>query len=156
MKILVSLILSLALLAPVFTGCTTTSTGKTVLDPVKVTQLAPALQTTVAGVVIYAYSRDKNSVLYLDVLKTALQEFMLSTNMSPSALQAKIYSLPVKEFKTPEAQLIITPILAAYKAFGEQYVVSGLSEQEGWKILAKALVDGLTAGLDGVRQIQSQ
>ncbi len=152
-KILVSLIIAAALLLP--TGCTTTSSGKKVLDPVKIAQLAPALETTVAGAVVYAYSKDKNSVLYIDVVKTALQEFLLSTDLNPSALQAKIYALPVKELKKPEAQLIITPILAAYKAFGEQYVRAGLAEQEGWKLLLQAMVNGVNAGLDGVRQIQS-
>ena len=149
----ITLIALAALIAPI--GCTTTPTGTTVLDPQKVAALAPALETSVAGAVVYAYSKDKNSVLYLDVVKTALQEFMLSTNLSPSALQAKIYALPVKELKTPEAQMIIAPLLAAYKAFGEQYVKAGLAGQEGWKVLAQALVDGLNAGLDGVRQIQS-
>lgn len=145
--------MAVALLLP--TGCTTTSSGKKVLDPAKIAQLAPALETTVAGAVIYAYSKNKESVLYIDVVKTALQEFLLSTNLAPSALQAKIYALPVKQLKTAEAQLIITPILAAYKAFGEQYVQAGMNEQTGWKLLIQSMVNGINAGLDGVRQIQT-
>lgn len=108
-----------------------------------------------AGAVVYAYSKDKNSVKYIAVVKTALQEFLISTNLSPSALQAKIYALPVKELKTAEAQLIITPILAAYKAYGEQYVQAGISENEGLKVLVTALVNGVDSGLQGVAQINS-
>ena len=137
-----------------FTGCTTTSTGTKVLDPAAAAKFAPILRTTVAGAVVYAYSKDKNSVTYIAVIQSALQEFVLSTNMSPSALQAKIYALPVKELKTPEAQLIITPLLSAYAAFGQQYVQAGLNEQVGWKLLAQALVDGVSDGLQGVAQIK--
>jgi len=136
-------------------GCTTTSSGKRVIDPAKISQLAPALETSVAGAVVYAYSKDKNSVKYIAVVKTALQEFLVSTNLSPSALQATIYNLPVKELKTAEAQLIITPILAAYKAYGEQYVQSGIAENEGLKVLVRALVNGVDSGLQGVAQINS-
>ena len=144
-------VLSLSLI----TGCTTTSTGTKVLDPVKAAQLAPALQTSIAGAVVYAYTKDTNSVKYIEVVQTAINEFVVKGDLSPSILQAKIYGLPVKELKTPEAQLIITPLLAAYKAFGEQYVKAGLAEQEGWKILATALVNGINDGLAGVRQIQT-
>lgn len=151
-----TVLLALALAACIIAGCTTTSTGTKTLDPVKVSQLAPALQTTVAGAVVYGYTKDHNAIKYIAVLQTALNEFMLSTNLNPSALQAKIYALPVKELKTPEAQLIITPILAAYKAFGEQYVVAGLADQVGWKMLVKAISDGIQSGLDGVKQIESQ
>jgi len=150
-----SLLLAAVLSLSLITGCTTTSTGKKVIDPVKVSQLAPALQTTIAGAVVYAYTKDKNSVKYIEVVQTAINEFVLSGDLNPSKLQAKIYSLPVKELKTPEAQLIITPLLAAYKAFGEQYVVAGLAEQEGWKLLAKALVNGINDGLAGVKQIET-
>lgn len=151
-----SAILTAVLLAltVTFTGCTTTSTGQKVIDPLKAEKIAPALRTAVAGAVVYAYTKDKNSIKYIDVVKTALQEFILSDDLSPSKLQAKIYSLPVKELKSPEAQLIITPLLAAYKAFGEDYVKAGLALQEGWKLLTKALTDGIDDGLQGVAQIK--
>ena len=157
-KTLIALVLAIGLALPAListTGCSTTSTGQTVLDTNAVAKLAPALQIAVAGAVIYGYTRDHNSVKYIDVLKTALQEFLLSGDLNPSALTAKIYALPVKELKSPEAQLIITPILAAYKAFGEQYVLAGINQQEGWKTLIRALVTGIDDGLAGVRQIQS-
>lgn len=150
-----TLVLAAVLSLSLITGCTTTSTGTKVLDPVKAAQLAPALQTSIAGAVVYAYSKDKNSVKYIEVVQTAINEFVVKGDLSPSILQAKIYGLPVKELKTPEAQLIITPLLAAYKAFGEQYVKAGLAEQEGWKILANALVNGINDGLAGVKQIET-
>lgn len=136
-------------------GCTTTPTGGTGPDPVKVSQLAPALQASVAGAVVYAYTKDPNAVKYINVVQTALNEFVLSDDLSASTLQAKIYGLPVKELKTPEAQLIITPILAAYKAYGEQYLRASLTDQAGWRMLIKAIVDGIGDGLAGVAQIQS-
>ena len=137
-----------------FIGCTTTGTGTTVLDPAAATKIAPVLRVTVAGAVVYAYSKDTNYVTYIAVVQVALQQFVLSTNMSPAALQAVIYALPVKELKTPEAQLIIAPLLSAYAAFGQQYVQAGLSAQAGWKLLAQALVDGVADGLQGVAQIK--
>lgn len=138
------------------TGCQTTSNGQKVLDTNAIAKIAPALQTAVAGAVVYAYTKDRNSVKYIDVVRTAIQEFLLSGDLNPSAFQAKIYGLPVKELKTPEAQLIITPILSAYKAFGEQYVLAGINQQDGWKMLLKAIVAGVDDGMAGVRQIQSQ
>ncbi len=137
------------------TGCTTTQTGSTGLDPVKVSQLAPALRASVAGAVVYAYTKDANAVKYIDVVQTALNEFILSDDLSASKLQAKIYGLPVKELKTPEAQLIITPLLAAYKAYGEQYLRASIIDQAGWRMLVKSIVDGIGDGLSGVAQIQS-
>jgi hypothetical protein len=148
-----SLGLAVILLTPT-TGCVTTN-GTKVLDTNVVAKITPALETAVAGAVVYGYTRDHNSILYIDAVKTALQEFLLSSDMSPSALQAKIYALPIKELKTPEAQLIITPILSAYKAFGEQYVSTALNNQEGWKMLIRALVAGVDDGLAGVHQIQA-
>lgn len=155
-KTIIGLSLAVALVVPALlttTGCVTTPTGK-VLDTNAVARIAPALETAVAGSVVYAYTKDPNSIKYIDVVKTALQEFLLSGDMSPSALQTKIYALPVNELKTPEAQLIITPILAAYKAFGEQYVIAGINQQEGWKMLIRAIVAGVDDGLAGVHQIQ--
>lgn len=149
-----SLVLAAVLSLSFITGCTTTSTGTKVLDPVKAAQLAPALQTSIAGAVVYAYTKNTNSVKYIEVVQTAINEFVVKGDLNPSVLQAKIYGLPVKELKTPEAQLIITPLLAAYKAFGEQYVKAGLAEQEGWKLLANALVNGISDGLAGVKQIE--
>jgi hypothetical protein len=152
----ITALLAAMLAVVIIVGCTTTSTGTKALDPVKVSQLAPALQTTVAGAVVYAYTKDHNAIKYIAVLQTALNEFVLSTNLNPSVLQAKVYALPVKELKTPEAQLIITPVLAAYKAFGEQYVTAGLADQVGWRMLVKAISDGIESGLAGVKQIESQ
>lgn len=139
-----------------FTGCATTGSGSGGLDPQAASRLAPILRTTTAGAVIYAYSKDKNSISYISVVQVALQEFVLSTNMSPAVLQAKIRALPIKELKTPEAQLIITPLLSAYAAFGQQYVQAGLEEQVGWKMLAQALVDGVTDGMQGIDQIRQE
>jgi hypothetical protein len=155
-KILSLLLIFLtALTVPLaLTGCKTTETGTKVVDPEVARRIAPAMRTAVAGAVVYAYTKDANSVKYIDVIKTALQEFILSNDLSPSSLQAKIYALPVRELKSAEAQLIITPLLAAYKAFGEDYVREGLGEQEGWKLLVKALTDGIDDGLQGVDQIK--
>lgn len=151
----IALALAFAVAVPAtFTGCTTTASGKKVLDPAAATKLAPILRTSVAGAVVYAYTKNTNSIAYISVVQTALQEFVISTNMSPSALQAKLYALPVKELKTPEAQLIMTPLLSAYAAFGQQYVQAGLAEQEGWKLLAQSLVDGVSDGLQGIGQIK--
>lgn len=156
-KTFVILALVAGLLVPAMlttTGCKTNSAGQQVLDTNAVAKIAPALQTAVAGAVVYGYTRDPNSAKYIDVVRTALQEFLLSGDLNPSALQAKIYALPVKELKTPEAQLIITPILSAYKAFGEQYVIAGINQQEGWKMLLRAIVAGVDDGLAGIHQIQ--
>lgn len=162
----VLLILASATAPVVFTGCTTVSKVSTnsvgvlstntfsTLDPNAISKLAPILRTTVSGATIYAYTKDTNSVTYIGVIQVALQQFILSTDLSPAALQAAIYKLPVPALKTPEAQLIITPILSAYAAFGEQYVQAGLAQQAGWKMLVQSMVDGITDGMNGIAQIQ--
>lgn len=136
-------------------GCITTESGKRVLDEQKISQLAPALTTTVAGAVVYAYSKNENSVKYIAVIKMALGDFLLEGDLQPTSLQAKIYGLPIKELKTAEAQLIITPILAAYKAYAEQYIQAGIQENTGLRLLLKAILDGIDSGLAGVGQITS-
>ena len=136
-------------------GCVTTESGKRVLDEQKIAQLAPALATTTAGAVVYAYSKDTNSVKYIAIIRMALGDFLLEGDLQPSSLQAKIFALPIKELKTPEAQLIITPILAAYKAYAEQYIQAGIQENVGLRMLLKSILDGIDSGLAGVGQIQS-
>jgi hypothetical protein len=153
--------LALLLAVPVgLTGCKSVPTGNgtntvSVLDPTIATNLAPILRSTVAGAVVYAYTKDTNSVKYIGLIQATLQQFILSTNLSPAALQVAIYKLDVPQLRTPEAALIITPILAAYAAFGQQYVQAGLAQQVGWKLLVQALVDGINDGLQGVAQIST-
>ena len=136
-------------------GCVTTESGKRVLDEQRISQLAPALTTTVAGAVVYAYSKNENSVKYIAVIKMALGDFLMEGDLQPMSLQAKIYGLPIKELKTAEAQLIITPILAAYKAYAEHYIQAGIQENIGLRMLLKAILDGIDSGLAGVGQITS-
>lgn len=134
-------------------GCVTSNTGQSVMDAEKVAKLAPALQASVSGAVIYAYTKDTNAVAYVSLLRTAIQEFALSSDLSAAKLRAKINALPVPQLRTPEAQLVITPIISAYKAYGEQYVRSGIAENAGLKMLLKAVSDGIADGEEGIAQI---
>lgn len=142
---------ALILIAP---GCTTTDTGKKQIDPVTAEKLAPILSGSVAGAVVYAYQKNPKTEAIVDVIHVALNEFLLTTNMSPAALQAKLYNLPVPELKTPEAQMIIAPLLAIYKGFADTQVKDKVSQDAGLKLLLQAMVDGLNQGLEGIRQIR--
>jgi len=137
----------------VLTGCVTTPSGKHVMDAEKISKLAPALQATVSGAVIYAYTKDTNAVVYVALVRTVVQEFALSSDLSAANLRARINALPVKQLKTAEAQLVITPIISAYKAYGEQYVQAGIAENEGLKILLRAVSEGIADGEAGIAQI---
>jgi len=143
----------LAFIAPVvFTpGCATDSSGKKVIDVQKASDLAPALAATVSAAVIYGQSRDANTVTYAGAVKTALQEFILSTNLSPANLQAAITALPYPELKKAEAQLLMLPVFTAYKVFVEQRAKAGLQGNEGLKVLVQAMIDGIQAGQDAVK-----
>ena len=138
-----------------FSGCTTTETGRRVVDPVVADKVAPVLTGSVAGAVVYAYTRDKNSEKYLGALKTALQEFLVSDDLSASALQARLYNLPIKELKTPEAQLIIAPLLGAYRAIADQIVKDKTKTDPGLQRLVTALIAGLDEGLNAIAAIKS-
>lgn len=142
---------ALILIAP---GCTTTSTGKKQIDPVTAEKLAPILSGSVAGAVVYAYNKNAKTEAIVDVIHTALNEFLLTTNMSPAALQAKLYNLPVPELKTPEAQMIIAPLLAIYKGFADTQVKDKVAQDAGLKLLIQAMVDGLNQGLEGIKQMK--
>lgn len=153
MKKNLNLVCALMLALVVGAGCVTGPSGGRVIDAEKISKLAPALQATVSGAVIYAYTKDTNSVVYLSLIRTAIQEFALSSDLSALKLREKINALPVKELKTPEAQLVITPIISAYKAYGEQYVQAGIAENEGLKILLRSISEGIADGEAGIAQI---
>lgn len=137
------------------TGCMTTPTGERRINPATAQSLAPILTSSVAGAVVYAYTRDRNAEKYLAVLRTGLQEFMVSDDLSAGALQARLYSLPIKELKTPEAQLIIAPLLGAYRTFADQKLKEGIKKDEGLVRLVNALIAGLDEGLNAINAIKS-
>lgn len=116
--------------------------------------MAPILAGSVAGAIVYAYSRDPDMGVDLLAIRTAIYEFTLSPDLSPGALQAMLIGLPIKELKTPEAQLLIAPILATYKAYGEEYVRQGLDRNAGLKILLQSMLDGLDEGLAAVNAMR--
>lgn len=146
--------LILAALILITPGCTTTDTGKQQIDPVAAEKLAPILSGSVAGAVVYAYTRNANTEAIVDAVKVGLNEFLLTTNMSPAALQAKLNGLPVPALKTPEAQLIIAPLLATYAGFADSSVKDKVKQDEGLRILIQAMVTGLDQGLEGIRAMK--
>ena len=135
-------------------GCSTTDSGKKVVDVVTAEKLAPILSGSVAGAVIYAYTRNTNTEVYVSAIRTALYEFAVSEDLSAAALQAKIYSLPIKELKKPEAQLIISPLIATYKGFADPKIKEGLKTDPGLKMLIQAMIDGLDQGLVGINEMK--
>lgn len=149
-------ILSLVLLSTfVFSGCATNAAGDKVLNPYFATNAAPVLNSAVGGAVIFAYTKDTNTAVYCRAIRTALYEFLLSEDLSGAALQAKLYALPIPAMKTAEAQLIMTPLLGAYKGFADRYVKSGIKRDPGLVLLVQALIDGIDQGLSGIGVIQS-
>lgn len=145
MRYLISL---LALAVLIGTGCSTTD--KPIVSQPTAESLAPILSGSVAGAVVYAYSRNPAAESYAAAIRAALYEFSLSTNLSPVALQTTLYRLPIKELQTAEAQLIIAPLLATYKGFADEKVKAGLFDDPGLRRLVQALVDGLDQGLLGI------
>ena len=152
--ILLATALIITVTAAIFTGCTTTPTGGTTLDPLKAAKIAPLIRTAAASAVVYAYAKNTNSVAYADAISVAINSFIVTGDLEPAVLQAKLSALTIKELKTPEAQLIIIPLLSAYKAYGADYVNNGLVNQEGWKIIASALVAGIQDGVQGISLIK--
>lgn len=137
--------------AVILTGCVTNQQGQRVIDPDKVSKIAPALQSLVAGAVIYGYSKDTNTVAYAGVVRAAVNEFIIAGNLDPLVLQQKINELPLPALKTPQAQLIIVPVLVGYKAYAEELVRNNVDPNQGLKILASSLVQGIDAGLSSVQ-----
>lgn len=90
---------------------------------------------------------------YAGAVREALKQFVVAEDLQPAALQAAITALPVKELKTPEAQLVMGPILASYKVFAEQRIKEGLKDNDGLRVLVQAMIDGIDAGQDAIRQI---
>lgn len=134
-----------------FAGCATTPGGGTVIDPVRAKQIATGLKTVVSGSVVYAYSKDTNAVRWVQVAESAVETFALGSDLSAAALQAELQAIPVPELHTPEALLIETTILAAYQVYGQEFVVGGLDQNQGLKLLIQAVVDGMKAGLAGIQ-----
>lgn len=153
LKIIIGLLLSALLIG--MTACKTTPTGSQQIDPATADKLAPILSGSVAGAVIYAQNKNTNTVTYVTAIKVAIDEFLLQTNLSPAHLQATLYNLPIKELKTPEAQLIISPLLATYQGFADRPVKDAISKDAGLVVLLKAISDGLAQGLDGIKHMNS-
>ena len=134
------------------TGGDTNSTGIVSVD--NANKIAPILTSSVAGAVVYAYTKKPESELYVQTIRTALQEFLLSTNLSAANLQACLYGLPIKELKTPEATLIIAPLLGVYQAFADEKVKEGIYKDPGLIIMVQSLINGLDQGLAGIANIK--
>ena len=135
-------------------GCTTTESGKKVVDVVTAEKLAPILSGSVAGAVVYAYTRNTQTEVYVATIRAALYEFAISEDLSATALQAKLYNLPIPELKKPEAQLIIAPLLATYKGFADPKVKEGLKKDPGLKLLIEAMIAGCDQGLAGIAEMK--
>lgn len=132
------------------TGCATSESGKRVVSLQKAQDIAPALAASVSGAVLYGASKDPNAVRYAGAVKEALRQFILSDDMAPAKLQAAITALPIKELKTPEAQMLMTPIFLSYKVFADQRVKAGLTDNEGLKVLVQAVIDGIQAAQEAL------
>lgn len=143
--------LFLAALILAMPGCTTTGG----LNQNTADKIAPILAGSVAGAVVYAYTRNPQTEVYVGTIRAALYEFTLSTNLNPANLQAVLFNLPIPELKKPEAQLIMSPILATYAAFWDQTVKSGVDKNPGMKTLITAMISGLDQGLIGIANIKN-
>jgi len=104
---------------------------------------------------VYAYTKNTNSVNYVSMIRTALNEFLISTNLSGAELQAKLYALNIPELRTGEAQLIMGPLIGAYKAYADKYVKAGIYSDPSLVKLVQALIDGLDQGLLSVNAINT-
>lgn len=140
-------------------GCSTTSSGQKVLDQQKAAQFAPVLAAAASDAVIYAYQKNPGSAAYIGAIREAVNQFALSSDFSPEALEAALRSLPIKELKTPEAQMILTPVLAAYKVYADEIVKQAVSAKldanPGLKALINAILTGIDTGEKSVKQLQS-
>ncbi len=145
-------VMLLALPPLLTTGCATSASGKRVVDVQKAQDIAPALAATVSGAVIYGQTRDGNTVFYAGAIKAALREFIVSNDLSPANLQVAISALPIRELKQPEAQLLMTPVFTAYKVYVDQRAKAGLRDNEGLRVLIQAMIDGIEAGEQAIRQ----
>lgn len=150
------IITTLLLASLLFSSCTTTSTGKKTIDPNTADKIAPILAASAASAVVYAYNRDPNSALYIAAVRSFLFEFLESTNLNATELQSKLSDLPIKELKTEVAQLIIAPVIASYKSFGEQLARNGYNNHEGLRLLVRALIDGVGVGLQTIGKSQKE
>lgn len=135
-------------------GCTTTPNGGTTINTNVAQKLSGVLTVAVSGAVVYGYSQNPATIKYLDAVKTCLYEFLEADNLSAANLQAKIAALPINELHTAEAQLIITPLIMSYRAFGQELVRNGYQENLGLRILVKALIDGLNEGIIACKRIE--
>ncbi len=144
----------LAVTLAILPGCSTTPSGP-IIDPGTADAIAPILTSSVAGAVVYAYTRNTNSVNYVSLIRTALNEFLISTNLSGAELQAKLYALNIPELRTGEAQLIMAPLIGAYKAYADKYVKAGIYNDPSLVKLVQALIDGLDQGLLAVQAINT-
>lgn len=151
LKLITGLIL--AALIALTPGCSTT--GNKPIDAVTAEKLAPILSGSVAGAVVYAYQKNPKTEVIVDTVAVALEQFLLSTNLSPAALQATLYNLPVAELKTPEAQLVIAPLLAIYQGFADKQVKEKINNDPGLKLLIQSMVDGLKQGKAAIQQMKS-
>jgi hypothetical protein len=143
--------------ANLFTGCTTTSststggTNTTGISTNTATKYAGLVKIAVSGAVILGYSQDTNCLQYIDFIRVALVQFFESSDLSSTALKDKIDALQINELKSDTAQLIIATVIETYKTFGSELVKQGYQANTGLRILVKALIEGLDAGVSAVK-----
>lgn len=135
-------------------GCTTTTTNSNgttstnKVDYVAIANKASGILTaTVSGAVVYGCQKDKNAYVYINAARTLLNEMLLSENLDAAEVQRRLMELPINEFKTDEAKLVIAPLIGMYQAFAADMVKAGYQKREALQILIKSLIDGIDVGL---------
>lgn len=129
-------------------GCATTPSGP---GGRSASDFAPILAAAASDAVIYAHQKDPHSAAYIAPIADVLEQLLLSNDPSPAKLSAAIRALPFEELHTPEAQLIITPILAAYGVYADHLLKESVANHKALCVLLQALLDGLKAGQEAIK-----
>lgn len=130
-----------------FAGCTTTSTGQKVVDPVLLQAIAQSAAATGASFWLQDHANDREQ---FDMARKSLRALIATGNGSAADLQAALQSLPIKQLQGQKGVIIVSSAVTVLTIAGKE--LAKLDKGQVYSLYVLPVAQGLLDGLDQALQ----
>lgn len=152
-KLVYSIIGALGIMG-LLSGCITKPTNATPEEQVvwenKIKNTALLLENTTYSALVIIHDKNPKEIdkilKYANLGQVAIKTLLDSGNTSPAALNEALKAIPVDEFQSVEAQLIVPAVVSAYTLWVGDYTAKWYNSDKNY--VAKTLLSGVLAGVE--------
>jgi hypothetical protein len=153
-KLIYSILGALGIIGLLSSGCVTKPTNPTPEQQAaweqKIKNTALLLENTTYSALVIIHDKNPkeidNILKYANLAQVAIKTLLDSNNFDPSALQEALKVIPVNEFKSPEAQLIVPAVVSAYTLWLGNSTSTWYNSDKNF--VARTLLTGVFNGVD--------